>query len=378
VRYGIVGAGMMGQEHLRNLLALEGAVVTALADPHERSRTDALGWLPPGTEVATFTDHHALVAADLCDAVVIATPNHTHHDVLLDLLPTDLHLLVEKPLCTTVADCRRVLDAAEGREAVVWVGLEYRYMPPIARLTREVRAGVVGRVRMVHLREHRFPFLPKVGDWNRFSRNTGGTLVEKCCHFFDLMAHIVGERPERVVASGAQDVNHLDERYDTDVAEGEVPDILDNAFVVVDFDSGARAVLDLCMFAEGSRWEQELVATGDAGKVEANVPGFMEVVRGRRPELVLGGRGPDWPVEVLEVGDDDRVAVQGGHHGASYLEHLAMVESIRSGARPQVGVDDGVWSVAMGVAAHRSIDEGRVVELSEVLPDDLLAELRRR
>jgi hypothetical protein len=55
-----------------------------------------------------------------------------------------------------------------------------------------------------------------------------------------------------------------------------------------------------------------------------------------------------------------------------------MVESIRSGARPQVGVDDGVWSVAMGVAAHRSIDEGRVVELSEVLPDDLLAELRRR
>jgi hypothetical protein len=43
-----------------------------------------------------------------------------------------------------------------------------------------------------------------------------------------------------------------------------------------------------------------------------------------------------------------------------------------------VGVEDGVWSVAMGVAAHRSIDEGRVVELSEVLPDDLLAELRRR
>jgi len=208
-----------------------------------------------------------LVAADVCDAVVIATPNHTHHDVLLDLLPTDLHLLVEKPLCTTVPDCRRVLDAAEGREAVVWVGLEYRYMPPVARLVREVRAGAVGRVRMVHLREHRFPFLPKVGDWNRFSRNTGGTLVEKCCHFFDLMAHIVGERPERVMASGAQDVNHLDERYD-----GEVPDILDNAYVIVEFPGGARGLLDLCMFAEGSAHQEEVVVVGDVGKVEAFLP----------------------------------------------------------------------------------------------------------
>ena len=86
---------------------------------------------------------------------------------------------------------------------------------------------------MVAIREHRFPFLRKVGDWNRFSRNTGGTLVEKCCHFFDLMAHILDDEPMRVLASGDQDVNHLDERYD-----GETPDILDNAFVVVDFAGG--------------------------------------------------------------------------------------------------------------------------------------------
>ena len=356
VRYGIVGAGMMGQEHLRNLLALEGAVVTALADPHERSRTDALGWLPPGTEVATFTDHHALVAADLCDAVVIATPNHTHHDVLLDLLPTDLHLLVEKPLCTTVADCRRVLDAAEGREAVVWVGLEYRYMPPIARLTREVRAGVVGRVRMVHLREHRFPFLPKVGDWNRFSRNTGGTLVEKCCHFFDLMAHIVGERPERVVASGAQDVNHLDERYD-----GEVPDILDNAYVIVEFPGGARGLLDLCMFAEGSVHQEEVVVVGDVGKVEAFLPDST---------LRTGRRADGRDGVTTEAVHDPRVRHEGFHHGSSYLEHLDFLAAVRGGARPTVGLDDGLWSVAAGVAAHRSIDEGRPVALAEVLGED--------
>ena len=100
---------------------------------------------------------------------------------------------------------------------------------------------------MVAIREHRFPFLTKVDDWNRFSANTGGTLVEKCCHFFDLMNLILRNAPWRVMASGAQDVNHLDERYD-----GRTPDILDNAFVIVDYPSGARALLDLCMFAEAT------------------------------------------------------------------------------------------------------------------------------
>jgi predicted dehydrogenase len=57
-----------------------------------------------------------------------------------------------------------------------------------------------------------------VGNWNRFNKNTGGTLVEKCCHFFDLMTLIIGSKPTRVMASGGQSVNHLDEEYDGQVS----------------------------------------------------------------------------------------------------------------------------------------------------------------
>ena len=60
-------------------------------------------------------------------------------------------------------------------------------MPPVAALREQVARGVLGDIKMLAIREHRFPFLEKVGDWNRFNRYTGGTLVEKCCHFFDLM-----------------------------------------------------------------------------------------------------------------------------------------------------------------------------------------------
>jgi predicted dehydrogenase len=254
---------------------------------------------------------------------------------------------------TFVADCRTLVEAARDHAGVVWVGLEYRYMPPVARLIDEVRAGAIGTLRMLSIREHRFPFLHKVGDWNRFTANTGGTLVEKCCHHFDLMNLIVGERPVRVMASGGQDVNHLDEVYD-----GRRSDILDNAFVIVEYGGGVRTLLDLSMFAEASRNSEELVAVGDAGKVEALIPD--DIVR-------IGRRGTHWhDVEEHHV-VDDRIAHTGLHHGSSYLEHVGLLDAIRTGGEPEVSLEDGMLAVAIGAAAHRSIDDGRPVEVAELL-----------
>ena len=358
LRYGVIGTGMMGVEHINNLLHLPGAEVTAISDPHARSRDWAQLAVGMETPLQRFDSHHKLLASGLCDVIVIASPNHTHHDVLSDVLRTGHHVLVEKPLCTTVADCRRVIalageTAAQWSQRVVWMGLEYRYMPPTQAIVREVRDGTVGRLHMVAIREHRFPFLKKVGDWNRFTRNTGGTLVEKCCHFFDLMNVLTDATPVRVLASGGQSVNHLDERYN-----GERPDILDNAYVIVEYDSGARGMLDLCMFAEASKNEQEISVVGDEGKVEAMVTeGIVRV--GRRADGI--GRIAERAVH------DDGIRHAGLHHGASYLEHVALRDAIRSGAAPAVTLHDGLMSVAIGEAAHRSIDEGRPVTLEEVL-----------
>ncbi len=358
LRYGVIGTGMMGVEHITNLLHLDGAVVTAISDPHAESRDWAQLAVGLDAPLARFESHRELLDSGLCDAVVIASPNHTHHDVLLDVLATPHHVLVEKPLCTTVAACREVIDAeAANRERwpdrVVWMGLEYRFMPPTTAVLREVRDGSVGAVRMVAIREHRFPFLQKVGNWNRFTRNTGGTLVEKCCHFFDLMNQVTLAPPVRVMASGAQDVNHLDERYD-----GETPDILDNAFVIVDYADGSRGMLDLCMFAEGSRNEQEISVVGDRGKVEALVTeGLVRV--GARDS---GARGVvERPV------DDPGIRHRGMHHGASYLEHVAFRDAIVGRLPAAVTLHDGLMSVAIGEAAHRSIELGRPVAMQEVL-----------
>ncbi len=340
MRYAIIGSGMMGQEHIENIKLLPGSSVVALADPDEGMLRQAAGRCGP--EVRTFADYRELLGAGGIDALVIVTPNHTHRAVLTDALATGLPILTEKPLCTTVEDCDAVLAAAEGRAAPVWVAMEYRFMPPVARLIEEVRKGTVGRLRMLSIREHRFPFLKKVGDWNRFARNTGGTMVEKCCHYFDLMRLITGADPVRLYASGGQDVNHLDEDYG-----GRRPDIVDNGYVIVDFANGVRAMLDLCMFAEVSRDQEEIAAVGDRGKVECGTPSSRLWI-GRRDTGEL-------TEEVVPV--DETVLAAGQHHGSTYYQHRAFQNLVKQGGRPEVSLHDGRMAVMMGAAAERSMRE---------------------
>jgi len=351
IRYGVIGTGMMGCEHIRNIMEIDGARVVAISDPDEGSRRWGRLCLGEGAELAVYEDHRELLERDDVDVVVVVSPNHTHAAVMADVFETDKHVLLEKPMCTTLDDCRVIVERAASHPGLVWVAMEYRYLAPAARFFRELEEGRVGDLKMLSIREHRHPFLPKVGDWNRFNRNTGGTLVEKCCHFFDLMNLAIGARPLEVYASGGQDVNHLDEVYD-----GEVPDILDNAYVIVDYENGCRAHLDLCMFAESSRNEQELVATGNGGKLECYIPdGILRIGTRKFKDF-----------ETIEVDQDERVRYEGLHHGASYLEHLDLLDCIRNGRPPKVTASDGMMAVAIGIAAHRSIDEGLPITMAQL------------
>ena len=363
---------MMGCEHLRNIAALPGAVTVAYSDPEQSSRNWAERALSGEPPAQSHTDHVQLLERDDLDAVVISSPNHTHIDLVRDVLTLrpDLHVLIEKPLCTTTADCAelvRLRDLRPAGSGVVWVGLEYRYMPPAARFLHEIQQGTIGSLKMLSIREHRFPFLVKVGNWNRFSANTGGTLVEKCCHYFDLMNLAVGSQPVRVMASGGQDVNHLDEVYDT-LSGPAKSDILDNAFVIVEYENGVRCLLDLSMFAEGGLHEQELVATGDAAKIEAFIPSGILRIGRRGGPIGEGGRLSGAGVEELDVSHDPRIRFGGFHHGASYLEHADFCDAIRNGLPAKVTLEDGLWSVVIGEAAHLSINQGNAVLIRDLLP----------
>ncbi|MBY0521583.1 MAG: Gfo/Idh/MocA family oxidoreductase [Sphingomonas sp.] len=356
MRYGLVGTGMMGVEHLNNLAITPGAVVTAIADPVAGS----LGWAKSALgdcadRVAIFEDSAALAASGACDAVIVASPNFTHRDVLRPLFDAGLHILCEKPLATTIADARWIAERAAASDRVFWTAMEYRYMPPAAEFIADIHSGAIGALKMLSIREHRFPFLVKVGDWNRFNRNTGGTMVEKCCHFFDLMRLITGSEAVRVYCSGAMDVNHLDEDY-----AGERPDIIDNSFTTVDFANGVRAMLDLSMFADGAENQEEITAVGDEARLDVFIPEGA-IVRSPR----VGFRNPKRPSRrVVEV--DPAALDAGSHHGSTFYEHQRFNAAVRGAGPVEVTAQDGLMAVAIGVAAELSAREHRVVSMAEL------------
>ena len=356
VRYGLVGTGLMANEHLRNLAITPGAVVTALADPVESSLATAKTTLGAAADEAqTFTSSEALARSGLVDAVIVASPNYTHRKVLEPLFDAGVAILCEKPLATTLEDARWVADRAAQSKAPFWVAMEYRYMPPVVEYIDQIRAGRIGTLRMLSIREHRFPFLKKIGDWNRFNRNTGGTMVEKCCHFFDLMRLIVGSEAVRVYCSGAMDVNHQDERYD-----GETPDIIDNSYTVVDFANGVRAMLDLSMFAEGAENQEEITAVGDKARLDVLIPEGALVFSPRVPL-----RAPK-QVERQIVEVDETVLKAGTHHGSTFYEHQKFIAAVRGEGPVEVTAADGLAAVAIGTAAEISAREKRVVTLAEL------------
>ena len=359
INYGIIGCGMMGQEHLRNIALLDGARVAAIYEPDEIMAAAAKAIAVNATLEASIAD---LLARDDLDCLLVASPNHCHIDALEQIAEQNpLPLLMEKPLYTDPADIARIEAIAASYPSPIWVAMEYRYMPPIQAFADEVQRAT-GGVKMLTIREHRFPFLHKVGDWNRFNRNTGGTLVEKCCHFFDLMRLILGSDPVRVTASAGQEVNHLDETYN-----GEVPDIWDTAYVIVDFANGARAMLELCMYAEGSKFQEEISAVGPNGKIEAFVPGpgrFWPTHLGAPPvaQVIISPRHPKGP-QAVDIPVDPTILDAGDHNGSTFFQHARFLDLVRNGGIPEVSLQDGAWAVRMGIAAQKSAQNHSVIDV---------------
>ena len=352
---------MMGQEHLRNIALLNHAAVTRIYEPDDGMAQLSLKLAPHAKRCASVDD---VILANDVDCLVITSPNFCHagqikHIASLRQVP----VLLEKPACTSIEQVRELQSLAKQFTQSIWVAMEYRYMPPIMRLVQEVHSqNNTGAVNLISIREHRFPFLNKVGDWNRFNHYTGGTLVEKCCHFFDLMRLLTRSEPTRIYASASIAHNHLEERY----ADG-TPDILDNAYVIVDFESGQRAMLELCMFAEGARYQEEISVVGPKAKVECFVPGpgrFWPAHLGEPPTplMVLSPRFPKGPQE-LEVPVDEALLNAGDHNGSTFYQHQKFQNFVNHQGPIEVSLQDGLAAVRMGLAAQESARTGQAIDM---------------
>jgi len=152
LRLGIVGAGIMGANHARLARGVPDATVTHVVDPdvaRARRLASAVG-------AEAVADVASLV--DVVDAAVVAAPSGLHHDVALDLMKAGIHVLVEKPLATTVADAEALAEAAEVNGVTLMVGHVERFNPAVLELDQ-----LLGDV--VHVAAARIsPYSPRITD----------------------------------------------------------------------------------------------------------------------------------------------------------------------------------------------------------------------
>jgi len=189
LRVALVGCGAVAEHyHLPALLASPDVEVVAFVDPSvERARA-----LANRTNMRqTFSSHREL--AGLIDLAVVAVPNALHEPVTCDLLAAGAHVMVEKPMARTTAECDRMIAAAAAAQVVLAVGHDFRFFP-IARFARDwFAAAPLGSIRRVDIRQsagNRWPsVVPDV-----LSRSAGGgALITFGIHIVDLLCWWLGE-----------------------------------------------------------------------------------------------------------------------------------------------------------------------------------------
>lgn len=153
LRLGVIGVGRFGQHYVRLLPTLPRVQLAGVAGRTSRSLEVLRGKLPPATR--RYPTAAALLADATIDGVVIATPAATHALVATAAIAASKHVLVEKPMTTSVAEARQLAHAAVRSRRVLMVGHQYCYHDHVRWLRRYLRRGTIGELRAV-LVEHRY------------------------------------------------------------------------------------------------------------------------------------------------------------------------------------------------------------------------------
>lgn len=360
-RVNIIGTGTIGQEHMRVISMLGRATVHGVFDTSAHSLKIATEEFArcSNESPAQYKDLESACADPDADALMICTPNYTHFDVLEVAATSGKPIFLEKPMATTLADSQRIVEIARDYESFIQVGLQYRYKAPYVEARHEaLDRQTLGEIRTVSMSEYRPPFLDKVDQWNKFEEYSGGTLVEKCCHYFDLMNMFAGAEPTRVYASGGQAFN-----FSEFVRDGRRADIDDHAFVTIDYRNGVRGNFTLNMFSP--HFHEELVIGGSQGRLVANER--FDFLRSDAAEssvaIELGENGASRET-VLGYAS---VIEQSGHHGATYFEHVAFMDRLDGLETDAATPMQGLWSIIVATAAQESIKTGQSVDIDNFI-----------
>ncbi len=342
LKFGLIGFGAWGKFHAGAIAKTNGAKLVAIAAASEASCAAAREAHP---NAAVYSDYRELVQRDDIDIVDVVVPSHLHHEIASAVLAAGKHLLLEKPMALSIRECDDLIELARTQKRLLAVGHELRLSSLWKKVKERVDSGFVGEPQYVLVELSRRPYRLGSQSWRYDIGRVGNWILEEPIHFFDLARwylQLQGDPQTIFAVANSKQPDH--------------PELQDNFSAIVQFPGGAYAVISQTLSA--FEHHQTVKLTGTKGALWASWSGAMD----RTPHPTFSLRAFDG--ERVEEVTIDKIT------GEVYEleDQMAMlVSAIRDGQPLSCTAEDGRWSVAMCVAAQRSVDSGKPIAIADVL-----------
>jgi myo-inositol 2-dehydrogenase / D-chiro-inositol 1-dehydrogenase len=331
---GVIGAGRIGIVHTETIVQhIPEARVVAIADVNE----SAAQRLADRFSIPSVSaDYRTVIQNKEVDAVLICSPTDTHAEYTIEAARAGKHVFCEKPIALDLAVIKKVAAAVESARIKFMVGFNRRFDSNFKKVRQMVVEGKIGQPHIVRITS-RDPAPPPA----EYVKGSGGMFLDMTIHDFDMARFLVGEEVNEVFAVGCVKI---------DKAIGEAGDI-DTAVITLTFESGAFGVIDNSRQAVYG-YDQRVEVFGSEGmvKVDNNAPdthGYYS----------RDGVHASLPLNFFM----DRYVE------AYASEIKEFCNAVADNAPISVGAKDGLMSVAIGLAAKKSLIEHRPVKVAEVL-----------
>ncbi len=331
VNFAILGAGRIGRVHASAVATVPGAHLVAIADPvpaAAQAIKDAYG-----CDIRTI---EAILASPDVDAVVICTPTDTHADLIEAFSKAGKAVFCEKPVDLSLDRVKACIKTVEDTKGTLMVGFNRRFDPDFMAVKAAIDAGRIGKVEMVTITS-RDPGAPPAD----YITRSGGIFRDMTIHDFDMARWLLGEEVDSVFASASVLV---------DPKIGELGDF-DSANVILRTASGKQAIITNTRRAAYG-YDQRIEVLGSDGLAAAENHG--------ENRITLADKDGFHTAPLLNF-------FMSRYTAAYANEIAAFVAAVAEGAPTPTTGHDGLMALALAEAALKSVAEGRMVKVSEVL-----------
>ncbi|MFA6714117.1 MAG: Gfo/Idh/MocA family oxidoreductase [Victivallales bacterium] len=395
LKFAIIGTGGRGINAFGKALAEnDGVEIVAFCDPNSVRMKAAAKSINVSPNM--YESVEQMLENEQLDACVITSPDCCHAENAVAVLNKGINALIDKPLATTSAGCRRIIEAAEKSNSIAMIGFNLRHTAVLKRLKQIVSDGILGRVFMIENREFYDGGRTYMARWNRKYEISGGLWVHKGSHDFDIFNWLLdfpkplkvsafagvnvlnpdnlpfklenGVKPgptctecpykkkcpdvhEAVAAAGWNDEAAAMDGYKKDLCIYlSDKDTHDNGFAIVEYENGAKAMHMECFVTPIS--DRRYTIIGTKGQAEVSLHERTILIR------------PRWSKETISY---DIPEEEGGHGGADPHLLESFINAVKGVETNTSTTEHGLLSTVIGEAAEISRREERTVFIKELL-----------